>query len=148
MCTTWRYANIIYIKATDNIIKTHLVTKDIYPCLDLDPKYGEGIYFAGTVKEAMDVWKEEKDKYLYFVEADVLRGDSTEGQQGLILPPAKGTESQVRYDSVSGGSDISVIFSSYQALPRYIITCEKKQAQGDPKWAYLLLEKKKGLYQL
>lgn len=81
----------------------------------------------------MDVWKEEKDKYLYFVEADVLRGDSTEGQQGLILPPAKGTESQVRYDSVSGGSDISVIFSSYQALPRYIITCEKKQAQGDPK---------------
>lgn len=81
----------------------------------------------------MDVWKEEKDKYLYFVEADVLRGDSTEGQRGLILPPAKGTDPQVRYDSVSGGSDISVIFSSYQALPRYIITCEKKQAQGYPK---------------
>uniref|UniRef100_A0A3Q4HIS3 Macro domain-containing protein n=1 Tax=Neolamprologus brichardi TaxID=32507 RepID=A0A3Q4HIS3_NEOBR len=100
---------------------------DIYPCLDLDPKYGEGIYFAGTVKEAMDVWKEEKDKYLYFVEADVLRGTPTEGQRGLILPPAKGTDPQVRFDSVSGGSNISVIFSSYQALPRYIITCEKKQ---------------------
>ncbi|XP_013125678.1 poly [ADP-ribose] polymerase 9 [Oreochromis niloticus] len=95
-----------------------------------DPKYGEGIYFAGTVMEAIDVWKEEKDKYLYFVEADVLRGDSTKGQQGLILPPAKGTDPQVRYDSVKGGSDISVIFSSYQALPRYIITCEKRQAQG------------------
>ncbi|XP_006793753.1 protein mono-ADP-ribosyltransferase PARP9-like [Neolamprologus brichardi] len=98
-----------------------------------DPKYGEGIYFAGTVKEAMDVWKEEKDKYLYFVEADVLRGTPTEGQRGLILPPAKGTDPQVRFDSVSGGSNISVIFSSYQALPRYIITCEKKQAHGYPK---------------
>lgn len=97
--------------------------------LDLDPEYGQGIYFARTVKKAMDVWMWKNDQYLYFVEADVLTGESTKGQRGLILPPAKGTDPKVRYDSVSGVSDISVIFSSYQALPRYIITCTKKYTE-------------------
>lgn len=97
--------------------------------LDLDPEYGQGIYFARTVKKAMDVWMWKNDQYLYFVEADVLTGESTKGQRGLILPPAKGTDPKVRYDSVSGVSDISVIFSSYQALPRYIITCKKKYTE-------------------
>lgn len=93
-----------------------------------DPEYGEGIYFTGTVKKAMEVWKdkEKTDQYLYFVEADVLTGNSTKGEPGLILPPAIGTDPQIRFDSVNGGSNISVIFSSYQAVPRYIITCEKK----------------------
>uniref|UniRef100_A0A3Q3BQC0 Poly [ADP-ribose] polymerase 9-like n=1 Tax=Haplochromis burtoni TaxID=8153 RepID=A0A3Q3BQC0_HAPBU len=94
-----------------------------------DPEYGQGIYFARTVKKAMDIWMWKNDQYLYFVEADVLTGESTKGQRGLILPPAKGTDPKVRYDSVSGGSDISVIFSSYQALPRYIITCKKKYTE-------------------
>lgn len=71
----------------------------------------------------MEVWRENNDQYLYFVEADVLTGKSIKGKPGLILPPAVGKDPQIRFDSVSGGSDISVIFSSYQALPRYIITC-------------------------
>ncbi|XP_030613568.1 protein mono-ADP-ribosyltransferase PARP9 [Archocentrus centrarchus] len=91
-----------------------------------DPKYGEGIYFARTVKKAMDVWRRQKDEYLYFVEADVLTGKSTRGEAGLILPPAMKTDPLVRSGSVNGGPDITVIFSGYQALPRYIITCEKK----------------------
>ncbi|TDH07143.1 hypothetical protein EPR50_G00120610 [Perca flavescens] len=89
-----------------------------------EPKYGEGIYFAGTVEKAMEVWKVQKEEYLYFVEAKVLTGNSTPGTPGLIMPPAAGTDPLILYDSVSGGRDISVIFSGYQALPTYIITCK------------------------
>ncbi|XP_056244704.1 protein mono-ADP-ribosyltransferase PARP9 [Seriola aureovittata] len=89
-----------------------------------DPEYGEGIYFAGTMKNALKVWKDQNEEYLYFVEAEVLTGNSTPGKPGLILPPAVGKDPLIMYDSVSGGSDVSVIFSSYQALPRYIITCK------------------------
>ncbi|XP_072253977.1 protein mono-ADP-ribosyltransferase PARP9 isoform X2 [Leuresthes tenuis] len=90
-----------------------------------DPAYGEGIYFARTVKKAMDLWKLKKDKYLYFVEAEVLMGNSTPGKRGLILPPPVGSDPGVIYDSVTGGGDTSVVFSGYQALPTYIITCKR-----------------------
>lgn len=90
-----------------------------------DPAYGDGIYFTGTVRTAMKMWKERNEEYLYFVEAEVLTGDSTAGKPGLILPPAKGTDPHILYDSVTGGSDVAVIFSGYQALPRYIITCKR-----------------------
>lgn len=92
-----------------------------------DPAYGEGIYFAGEIEKAMEVWKvqkERKEEYVYLVEAEVLTGNSTPGTPGLILPPAVGTDPHIVYDSVSGGPDISVIFSGYQALPKYIITCK------------------------
>ncbi|XP_059199643.1 protein mono-ADP-ribosyltransferase PARP9 [Centropristis striata] len=90
-----------------------------------DPAYGEGIYFAGSVKKALEVWKKQnglKEEYLYFVEAEVLTGNSTPGRPGIIMPPAGEKESQ--YHSVSGKDDVSVIFSGYQALPKYIITCK------------------------
>ncbi|CAB1419168.1 unnamed protein product [Pleuronectes platessa] len=86
-----------------------------------DPAYGEGIYFAGTVRKALEVWKERNEAYLYLVEAEVLTGNSTPGRPGLILPDV-GTHPQI-FESVSGGPDLSVIFSGYQALPTYIITC-------------------------
>ncbi|XP_019945690.2 protein mono-ADP-ribosyltransferase PARP9 [Paralichthys olivaceus] len=86
-----------------------------------DPAYGEGIYFAGTARKAMEVWKNHNEKYVYLVEAEVLTGNSTPGRPGLILP-VMGTNSQM-ISSVSGGPDISVIFSGYQALPKYILTC-------------------------
>ncbi|KAM6978443.1 protein mono-ADP-ribosyltransferase PARP9 [Tautogolabrus adspersus] len=89
-----------------------------------DPAYGEGIYFAGTVQKAMKMWKKTNEEHVYFVEAEVLTGLSTPGKRGLILPPAVGKDPQMLYDSVSGGPDISVIFSGYQALPMYIITCK------------------------
>ncbi|KAI3356507.1 hypothetical protein L3Q82_017714 [Scortum barcoo] len=87
-----------------------------------DAAYGEGIYFADSVKKAMEVWK-PKTRYLHFVEAEVLTGNSTPGKKGLILPPAvAGTDPRL-YDSVRGPG-VSVIFSGYQALPKYIITCK------------------------
>uniref|UniRef100_A0A8C3A869 Poly [ADP-ribose] polymerase n=1 Tax=Cyclopterus lumpus TaxID=8103 RepID=A0A8C3A869_CYCLU len=95
-----------------------------------EPAFGEGIYFAGNMKTALEVWKvqkEEKEEYLYFVEAEVLTGNSTRGEPGLILPPAVGKDPLVMYDSVNGGPDVAVIFSGYQALPRYVITCKMSQ---------------------
>ncbi|XP_008278566.1 poly [ADP-ribose] polymerase 9 isoform X2 [Stegastes partitus] len=90
-----------------------------------DPAYGEGIYFTDKVKRAMTMWKARNEEYLYFVEADVLKGNSTTGRRDLIVPPTVGTDPSILYDSVTGGSDVSVIFSGYQALPRYIIICKR-----------------------
>ncbi|XP_060909814.1 protein mono-ADP-ribosyltransferase PARP9 [Labrus mixtus] len=87
-----------------------------------DPILGQGIYFAGTVEKAMDMWKTPNEEYVYFVEAEVLMGSSTSGKRDPILPSV-GKYPQILYDSVSEGTDIAVIFSGYQALPTYIITC-------------------------
>lgn len=89
-----------------------------------DPAFGEGIYFASSLETAMTLWKEQSKEYVHFVEAEVLTGESTPGKRGLILPPAVGKDPKSLYDSVSGGAEISVIFSSYQALPKSIITCK------------------------
>lgn len=72
----------------------------------------------------MELWKEQNEEYVYLVEADVLTGVSTRGKPGLILPPARGTDPLIHYDSVNGGNDIAVIFSTYQARPKHIITCK------------------------
>uniref|UniRef100_A0A3B3Z1D8 PARP n=1 Tax=Poecilia mexicana TaxID=48701 RepID=A0A3B3Z1D8_9TELE len=92
-----------------------------------DPKYGEGIYFARNIKTALELWREKGEEYLYFVEAEVLLGNSAKGERGFILPPPVGKDPNILHDSVSGGSDVSVIFSGYQALPKYIITSENVQ---------------------
>lgn len=73
------------------------------------------------------MWMETFSEYLHFVEAEVLTGNSVLGKPDLILPPPLGADPLVRYDSVSGGCDISVIFTGYQALPVHIITCKKKK---------------------
>ncbi|XP_061579916.1 protein mono-ADP-ribosyltransferase PARP9 [Cololabis saira] len=95
-----------------------------------DPLFGEGIYFARTIKKAMELWRQKNEKHVYFVQADVLTGKATQGRPELILPPPVGTDPDVMFDSVSGGTDISVIFSGYQALPRYIITCARVGSDG------------------
>ncbi|KAM3608161.1 uncharacterized protein V6R79_020234 [Siganus canaliculatus] len=89
-----------------------------------DPAYGQGIYFADTVKRAMEVWKVSDEEYVHFVEAEVLVGESTRGKPEFILPPALISDPHQKYDSVSGPG-IAVIFSSYQALPKCIITCKR-----------------------
>ncbi|XP_065818692.1 protein mono-ADP-ribosyltransferase PARP9 [Labrus bergylta] len=88
-----------------------------------DPILGQGIYFAGTVEKAMDMWKTPNEEYVYFVEAEVLTGSFTSGKRDLSLPLAVGKDPQKLYDSVTNRTDIAVIFSGYQALPTYIITC-------------------------
>lgn len=89
-----------------------------------DPVYGEGIYFARKIKKALEMWKEKGEEYLYFVEAEVLTGNSAFGKPGMILPPPVGNDPSIIHDSV-GGPEVSVIFSGYQALPTYIIVCKK-----------------------
>ncbi|XP_043988457.1 protein mono-ADP-ribosyltransferase PARP9 [Gambusia affinis] len=93
-----------------------------------DPTYGEGIYFARSIKAALELWREKGEEYLYFVEADVLLGNSAKGERGFILPPPDEKDPNTLCDSVSGGSDVSVIFSGYQALPKYIITCKNSHS--------------------
>lgn len=93
----------------------------------VEPAYGQGIYFTGTVRKAMDMWTQTPSEYLYFVEAEVLTGNSVRGKPTMILPPPVGTDPLVRYDSLHGHRDISVIFTGYQALPVHIITCKKIQ---------------------
>ncbi|CAL8340816.1 unnamed protein product [Boreogadus saida] len=90
------------------------------------PKYGEGIYFSGSVRGAVDLWREQshQDVYQYYVEAQVLTGKSTPGKRDLIMPPPVGDDPLVRFDSLSGGTDISVIFNGHQALPECIIICK------------------------
>lgn len=73
----------------------------------------------------MEVWNKQDYVYLHFVMAEVLIGNSTPGERGLILPPPVRNNPLVLYDSLIGGSNISVIFSGYQALPMYIITCKE-----------------------
>lgn len=97
-------------------------------CLS-DPEYGEGIYFAGTVKKALSVWRLPKQEYVYIVEAEVLTGSSAPGRRGLVVPPVMDRDPSRRYDSASGGNDISVIFNSRQALPTKIITCKMRRLE-------------------
>uniref|UniRef100_A0A3Q2CMM6 Poly [ADP-ribose] polymerase 9-like n=1 Tax=Cyprinodon variegatus TaxID=28743 RepID=A0A3Q2CMM6_CYPVA len=88
-------------------------------------EYGDGIYFTRSVNVAMKLWKQTGDEYLYFVEAEVLKGKSVRGKPGIFMPPPVGKDPNVTYDGVDGGPDVSVIFSGYQALPKYIITCKR-----------------------
>ncbi|KAM3835915.1 protein mono-ADP-ribosyltransferase PARP9 [Diretmus argenteus] len=106
-----------------------------------DAAYGEGIYFSGSPSEALSLWKDLADEeYLYLVEALVLTGRSAPGEPGLIVPPAVGDDPLVLYDSVSGGTDISVVFNGYQALPEYIVICKTVStlsgSTGEPKPQY------------
>ncbi|KAG7261001.1 hypothetical protein CRUP_032035 [Coryphaenoides rupestris] len=95
-----------------------------------DPKFGEGIYFAGSVQRAVDLWGKQsstdthQDVYQYYVEAQVLTGNSTAGKRDLIMPPPIGNDPLIRFDSLTGGSDITVIFNGHQALPMCIFICK------------------------
>lgn len=93
--------------------------------LPLEPTSGEeGIYFVANVKKVLEVWQLPKQEYMYIVEAEVLTGNSTPGQRGLVVPPVLDTNPARRYHSVSAGPDVSVIFDRRQALPTKIITCK------------------------
>lgn len=98
--------------------------------LTTEPAQGQGIYFTGKMSTAMNIWSETVSEYIYFVEAEVLTGRSTPGKPDLILPPPVDVDPLVRYDSLSGEGDISVIFTGYQALPIHIITCKKYTNTG------------------
>ncbi|CDQ98219.1 unnamed protein product [Oncorhynchus mykiss] len=87
---------------------------------------GEGIYFSSSVHGAERLWKGSADQeYLYFIEAQVLTGKSIVGCPGLIVPPPFARDPLTLYNSVKGGGDTWVVFNGHQALPEYLITCNK-----------------------
>ncbi|XDV30536.1 hypothetical protein PO909_033443 [Leuciscus waleckii] len=91
-----------------------------------EQRYGSGIYFSSTVDGALKLWKEqEHEQYIYIIQAQVLTGKSTIGSPDFILPPAMKRDPLDRYDSVSDGAQTYVIFSGQQALPEYLIICDK-----------------------
>ena len=62
------------------------------------------------------------NKHVYL--SRVLTGDFTVGNQTLIVPPAKVTGTQTRYDSVVDNQvapAVFVIFNDTQAYPEYLV---------------------------
>ncbi|KAF4086724.1 hypothetical protein AMELA_G00087660 [Ameiurus melas] len=90
-----------------------------------EQKYGAGIYFTSELDKARSLWADNGEEYIYFIEADVLTGKEKLGSAELIVPPPIGEDPLVRYDSVTSGSGIHIIFNGQQAYPKYLITCSK-----------------------
>lgn len=74
----------------------------------------------------MKLWKGVgEEEYVYIIEAEVLTGYDVIGSPGLIVPPQKGSDPLIRYDSLKGGKDTFVVFNGHQALPQHIYTCKR-----------------------
>ncbi|XP_036204227.1 protein mono-ADP-ribosyltransferase PARP9 isoform X5 [Myotis myotis] len=102
------------------------------PC---DPQYGAGIYFIKNLRNlAYPVKKTSTtDKLICVFEAEVLTGSFCQGHQENIIPPLMSPGATDRHDSVVDSiysPEIFVIFSSVQAMPRYLWTCIQ-----DPVWS-------------
>ncbi|XP_036417765.1 protein mono-ADP-ribosyltransferase PARP9 [Colossoma macropomum] len=90
-----------------------------------EQKYGAGIYFTTEVENALKLWKDYEEEYIYIIEAQVLTGQSTAGSPQLIVPPPTKADPLVLYDSVTcAKKDTYVIFNGQQALPEFLITCK------------------------
>ncbi|XP_026232456.1 poly(ADP-ribose) polymerase family member 14-related sequence 1 isoform X2 [Anabas testudineus] len=89
--------------------------------------YGNGTYFAVNASySAHDTYSKPNtngEKFMYLCQ--VLTGDFSLGQQGMIVPPEKSTGSVQKYDSVVDNMSkpsMFVIFHDSQACPEYLIT--------------------------
>lgn len=89
--------------------------------------YGNGTYFAVNANySASNTYSKpnpQGEKHMYLCR--VLTGDYTLGKQHMIVPPAKGTVSVQKYDSVvdnPANPSMYVIFHDAQAYPEYLIT--------------------------
>lgn len=91
--------------------------------------YGNGTYFAVNASySASNTYSKPNqngEKFMYVCR--VLTGDFALGQQGMIVPPAKGTGtiSTGLYDSVvdnMANPSMFVVFHDIQAYPEYLIT--------------------------
>ncbi|KAK3543221.1 hypothetical protein QTP70_013693 [Hemibagrus guttatus] len=91
-----------------------------------EQRYGAGIYFTSDLRKARYLWPENEDEYLYFIQAQVLTGKDMVGSPELIVPPPIGRDPLVRYDSVTNGTGIHIIFNGQQAYPEFLITCRKQ----------------------
>ncbi|TSM60564.1 Poly [ADP-ribose] polymerase 9 [Bagarius yarrelli] len=91
-----------------------------------EQKYGAGIYFTNDLEKGKYFWPEYEERYIYFIEAQVLTGKHTLGSQEMIVPPPTASDPLVRYNSVTNNRGVYVIFNGQHAYPEFIITCQKK----------------------
>ena len=89
--------------------------------------YGNGVYFARDASYSAQSKYSPPDgngsRYMYL--ARVLVGEYAAGRQGMITPPAKGSDATDAYDSVvdsPGNPKIFVVFYDSQCYPDYLVT--------------------------
>ncbi|XP_045575841.1 protein mono-ADP-ribosyltransferase PARP14 isoform X1 [Salmo salar] len=89
--------------------------------------YGNGTYFAVEASYSADdtysVPDSQGQKHMYL--CHVLTGDFTEGEQYMIVPPAKSKSTTQLYDSVTDdptAPSMFIVFNDIQAYPAYLIT--------------------------
>lgn len=88
--------------------------------------YGNGTYFAVQASYSADdkySSPSQGEKCVYLCR--VLTGDYAKGEEGMIVPPAKGAAATEMYDSVVDNVTLPklyVIFHDTQAYPEYLIT--------------------------
>ena len=83
--------------------------------------WGRGIYFSNTASYSQD-YAHQTTQGRQLLLAYVITGQSVTLPQNkaLIAPPFLTTN--VRYDSVTNGTNIYVVYTNYKAYPAYIIT--------------------------
>lgn len=89
--------------------------------------YGNGVYFARDAIYSTNTKYSPPDpsgnRYLYL--ARVLVGEYAVGRQGMITPPARGSDATDAYDSVvdkTTDPSIFVVFYDTQCYPDYLVT--------------------------
>ncbi|CAN9504108.1 unnamed protein product [Ophioblennius macclurei] len=93
--------------------------------------HGQGVYFAvNSSLSVQDLYSPPNpDGYKYVFVSKVLTGDYTKGCSSMRAAPLKETgDIPLRYDSVTDNitrPSMFVIFNDTQAVPEYIITCQK-----------------------
>ncbi|XP_063346007.1 protein mono-ADP-ribosyltransferase PARP14-like isoform X2 [Pelmatolapia mariae] len=87
---------------------------------------GKGSYFAVNPNYSAQGYASPDAKgHKRMYQAKVLVGDYTQGQQGMITPPAKSGSASDLYDSVTdnmSNPSMFVVFNDIQAYPEYLIT--------------------------
>ncbi|KAL3975250.1 hormonally upregulated Neu-associated kinase [Sarotherodon galilaeus] len=87
---------------------------------------GKGSYFAVNPNYSAQGYASPDAKgHKRMYQAKVLVGDYTQGQQGMITPPAKSGSASDLYDSVTDNMSnptMFVVFNDIQAYPEYLIT--------------------------
>ncbi|XP_062569514.1 protein mono-ADP-ribosyltransferase PARP15-like [Saccostrea cucullata] len=89
--------------------------------------FGEGVYFAVNAGySAQDKYSRRDpsgNKLMYLCK--VLTGEFTLGKAGMRVPPSKGQQSHILYDSVVNNVSspaMYIIFNDTQGYPGYLIT--------------------------
>ena len=91
----------------------------------LGARFGNGAYFATEAHFAHGYAKDGPNGEKYMYRSQVLTGDFTQGESGLLVAPSKDpADSSIKYDSVVDSPSNPgqwVIFGDFLAYPGHII---------------------------